>query len=132
MVGVQVDEARNLAILKISQKNLISAKVTRPKSLQVGDQFIHILDPTDPASTASHVTITQVSAPKQNGGKTHQYIEITGQKPISSKGILVNPEGETVGQMIEGEGIVGSAVTFDFNESFAPSENFIPISLIGK
>lgn len=132
VAGVQVDEARNFAILKIHQKNHVPLKITRPKSLQVGDQFIHIVDPADPAPTASHVTITQVSARSQNDKKEHQYIAIKSQTPLSPKGILVNPEGETVGKIVEGEGMTGSAVIFDFNEPFAPSENFIPISLIGK
>lgn len=132
VIGVQVDNERNLAVLKVSQKNLVPVKLSRPKTLQVGDKFIHILDPTDPVPTANHVVITQVSVSNPNGGKTHQNFEISGQKPISSKGILVNPDGETVGRITGGEGMVGSAVTFEFNESFTPSENFIPISLIGK
>ncbi|MBI3352458.1 MAG: trypsin-like peptidase domain-containing protein [Nitrospirae bacterium] len=132
VVGVQTDEKRNLAILKISQKNLVSVKVSGPKGIQVGDRFLHISDPTDPSLTANHVTVTHLLSPQQNDKKEQQFIQITSQKPITQKGILVNSDGETIGKVINGEGMVGSAVTFDLNEAFAPSENFIPISLIGK
>ena len=130
--GVQPDETRNLAVLKVNLKPLIPAKISRPSRLEVGERYIHIADPTDPASTASHVTITRIAGGTHNDQNERRYIQVTGQHPLGHRGILVNSAGEAIGKIVSGEGMTGSAVTFESDETFAPSGNFIPVSLVGR
>ena len=132
VLGAQTDKKNNLVVLKVDRKNLTPLKMSKPQNLQLGDQMIHIADPTDPSSSARQVTVTQIAKEEARGPGKRRYIQITGRLSGNQTGFLVNSEGEAVGRLIGGEGTVASAVTFGSDETFPNPENFIPVSFVGK
>ncbi|MHB8482516.1 MAG: trypsin-like peptidase domain-containing protein [Nitrospiria bacterium] len=132
VIGVQSDEEKTLAILKVNQNNLVPLKVSNMEGLQIGDEVIHVADPTDPASSAAYMTVTNSLPPKRRFKKERRLIQLAGKRPIDQKGVLINHEGKTIGNVVRSEGPVGYAVLFDLNETFPSSEDFIPVSLVGR
>ncbi|MHB8483199.1 MAG: tetratricopeptide repeat protein [Nitrospiria bacterium] len=128
--GVQSDEARNLAFLKINRNDLIPLKGSTSPELTVGENLIQIGDLSNPSRTSSYATVTNFISSSRKTSSGQQYLQLVNQSSTQNKGILVNRAGETVGLVISRQENISYAVLFKPGDDKGMLGDFKPVSSI--
>lgn len=127
---VAIDQANDLAVLKIDAKNLAAAKVGDSSALRVGDWLVAIGNPLGLGVSAKEGIVSRLDVTLTVEEETlDSFIETSAAiNPGNSGGPLVNMKGEVIGitsAKIAAVGVEGMGYAISINEAIPIIEELI-------